>query len=128
MNGQSWRRWVRLAVGGLWTLALGTAFAPAEARAGCGDGLVLLHAAGPPRTTRPDRPQPAPLPCSGPSCSRIPLAPPLAPATPPVLRVDETGALAPPPLLAPPSLLDRPIDGVSSRPVRQTADVYHPPR
>jgi hypothetical protein len=126
MNGQSCRRWIRLAIGGLWALALGTAFAPAEAHARCGDGLMPLHAASLPPKTRPERPQPAP--CSGPFCSRIPLAPPAAPAALPVLRVDDTGTLAPPPLLAPPSLLDRLSDGAPSRPVPHNADVYHPPR
>ncbi len=130
MNGQScrWRR--QLAVRGLWALVLGVSFAPAHARAGCGEGFLPLHAAGPTgRTaTSSDPPRPAPIPCRGPSCSRIPLSPPAVPASLPVHRPDDAGALAPLPPLVASDPLFRLIDGAPVRPVRRSTDVYHPPR
>ncbi len=131
MNGQTCRRWTRLAVGGLGALVLGAVFAPVQARAACGEGLMPLRAAGPDvRHPGPshDRPQPAPAPCSGPFCTRIPHSPPAVPASPPVQRVDDAGVLASPFSFASPHPLDRPADDFSSRPVRRSADVYHPPR
>jgi hypothetical protein len=126
-NGQ----WIRLLVGGLGALVLGAVFAPGQARAGYGEGLMLLHAtsldAHPPWPGH-DRPQPTPAPCSGPFCSRIPHSPPAVPASLPVQRVDDAGVLASPPPFASPHLLDRLSGDLLSRPVRRSADVYHPPR
>jgi hypothetical protein len=139
MHGKACGWWIRLAVGGLWTLALEIAFAPAPARgAGCGDGLMPLHA-GPdaPRTWafpglagagQSHRPRPVAPPCSGPSCSRLPLVPPAAPASPPIRWADDLGAFALPLLLASPQPLGPLTDDPPSRPVRRASDVYHPPR
>jgi hypothetical protein len=114
-NRLTWRS------GGL--LALVVCFAPAEARAGCGDGQMPLHAA-----PAAPAPQPRPLPpCSGPTCSRLPLAPP---AVPPVVvpPADELAVL----VGGVPAMHPRPSrcpdDDPSGRPVRTPTSIYHPPR
>jgi hypothetical protein len=131
MNGQTYRQWMRLVVGGLGALVLGAVFAPGQARAACGEGVMPLHATSldtrPPGPTH-NRPQPTPAPCSGPFCSRIPHSPPAVPASLPFQQVDDTGVLTSPPPFASPHLLNRLSDDLPSRPVRRTADVYHPPR
>ncbi len=131
MSGKSCRGWTRLLAGGLGALVLGTVFAPAEAHAGCGDGLMPLHAASP-RGSRtgasPEQPARRHLPCSGPSCSRVPLAPPAAPLSIPVPRGDDPGALPPPPPLASTNPFARLADDSYPAPVRYASDIYHPPR
>jgi hypothetical protein len=133
MSGKTSRWWIRLAVGGLWALGLGIAFAPAQARAGCGDGLVSLNTKHP--TARHDaRPGPAdsgnPVrrPCSGPLCSRAPLAPaPTLPSTP-APRWDDAGTLSPIALLPASGPLSMLADDPPESPIRCTSDIYHPPR
>jgi hypothetical protein len=133
MNGKSGCRGIRFAVGGLWALALGMAFAPSQARAGCGDGLQTLgaghHAAQPDvRPGSADTEKPAPRPCSGPHCSRAPLAPAPLPVPTSQRTVDDPCALSPLlllPLSEPLATFPETFSGV---PVRRAADVYHPPR
>ncbi len=105
-------------------LALAVWFAPTEAHAGCGDGQVPLHAA----PAAPD-PAPRPLPpCSGPTCSRLPLAPP---AVPPVVvpsAVDDLAVLANG-LPGVPSRHSRFLDDdPAGHPTRTPHSIYHPPR
>jgi hypothetical protein len=139
MNGNSGRWWVRLVVGGLCALALGTWFAPAQARAGCGDGLVPLHHTGPessrtetghglPLAGQPDLSRPLRLPCPGPFCTRLPVVPQAPPASPPIRWVDEPGILSPFPPFIPSPPFDRLLGNAPPRPVRRACDVFHPPR
>ncbi|WP_145233671.1 hypothetical protein [Urbifossiella limnaea] len=71
---------------GAFLAVVAVALLAPDARAGCGDYVVIVSPTG---ATAADSPTPAhpPEPCHGPSCSRhrdpIPLAP-AAPATPPV--------------------------------------------
>lgn len=134
MNGKSGRRWIQLAVGGLWALALGAVLAPGQARAGCGDGLMPLgdghHAAGKAvvRHGATDTPKPAPRPCSGPLCSRAPLAPSPMPLSSTPRTVDDLCTLTPLLLLPVPGPLAALAEDVPECPVRRSSDVYHPPR
>jgi hypothetical protein len=104
-------------------LALVAGLAPATARAGCGDGQVPLHV---PPTVHHPAPRPLP-PCSGPTCSRLPLVPP---AVPPIVVPpgNDPAALADDislPICRPSRRLD---DEPSRRPVRQANSIFHPPR
>src|SRR5947199_57211 len=88
--GACWRWRVRGAASLLAVLAA-LYFAPAPARAGCGDYVVLgptsssfaPHAA-PAHEPGPSTPakQNQPAPCSGPNCSRAPVEAPLTPPNP----------------------------------------------
>ncbi len=135
-NGEWCRCAMRIAVGALWVLALGIAFAPAQARAGCGEGLVPLHlakdvgqqAAGAFPHPFP-LPRPTPVgPCSGPQCSRAPLVPsgPSVPASP--RGSDQSGDLVSPAILSAPRSAPFDPQGPSFRAVRRPAGVFRPPR
>ncbi len=139
MYGETCRWQQRLAVGGLWVLAWGVLFAPAQARASCGDGFMPLHVAGSaaqhtgtipglPRDDQTDRPQPGRAPCSGPFCSRTPLAPLAVPISFPLRWLDDPGVLAACFLVAQPSHFGLLVDVPISCPVRRSPDVFHPPR
>jgi hypothetical protein len=132
MSGKTYRWWLRFAVGGLWALALGIAFAPAEARAGCGDGLVPLaagHHASRPAPADTHTGKPIRRPCSGPLCSRAPLAPaPALPDAPAPRGVDDSCTLSPLAFLPTSSLLSGLPDDPPGSPTRCTSDIYHPPR
>jgi hypothetical protein len=133
-NDQTWRWWLRLAVGGVWALAVGAAFAPAQARAGCGDGLVPLHAGrqaprGPAAAPESrDAQRQAPQPCSGPHCSRAPLIPGPAPGSTAPRGVDDFCTLVPILLLPAPRPLAEPGDRAPGCPVHRASQVYRPPR
>jgi hypothetical protein len=114
----------------LFFLALGVSagVAPSAARASCGDYVRVGET--PSENARPEParpgPKPAPLPCSGPNCSRGETPPPVLPVTAPpasewayassatVLERDEEDAFR----QADP---DRPVSG-------ESRSVYHPPR
>jgi hypothetical protein len=83
LGGQSWVPKVAKAA---LVLLASLAFFPAQAHASCGDYVHLgTHRADGAMPADPlaahssDAPRPAHAPCSGPNCSRLPLAPPPAP-------------------------------------------------
>jgi hypothetical protein len=114
------------AAGALLALALGLFFAPAEVRAGCGAGHVgLAHPAA--TDKKPVQPA-APKPCSGPHCTRGPLAPPVVPITAPTVTAEDSALpVAAPQTVTPPSACRRDHD-LSGQPVRNPSAIFHPPR
>lgn len=132
--GRAGSRWL---TGVLGTLAAGLLFAPAAARADCGDYVTIGgHAATPVHTTSPESPRPLSVPrdgdkpCSGPRCSGGTPVAPLAPVIPPAPpRGDDSGlAFAASASDADSPAAERRDDRTSPRPVRFAATVYHPPR
>lgn len=132
------RAGVRLLTGVLGTLAAGILFAPAPARADCGDYVMIGNPAGhgtaTTHTPTPDsaRPGPAPhdgrKPCSGPRCSGgVPAAPaPVSPPTSPRGEDSCLAAVAADPSVQSPATCWR--DDSRPRPIRQSSVIYHPPR
>src|SRR5262245_32315917 len=138
-----------LVTGALLALLAGLV-APPAARAGCGDyphaagslenaaneaGLFRLPASRPAssdtpaaRSTRQRGPAPGHLPCSGPSCSRSPLAPPPGPVAPPSAQPDQWGYLVSAAGLTPPQPFASLGEGRPALPARHPSGVYHPPR
>lgn len=130
-------RWAVNVVGLLSALAAAALFSPGEARADCGDYVVIgkpQHAAAAHRQM--DHPQlptsgtPAnrPAPCTGPRCSGGPPVTPLQPAPPTNVRGDDYGL---------PVFLIAAADDFSSTyrydtllsvPTGPRPTVYHPPR
>jgi hypothetical protein len=129
MRANSYQVWGRFLVGGLCAFVLGTVCAPGQARAGCGNHQLPLPAKSlSPKeasVTSPAVPHP---PCSAPSCSRQPLAPPAVPVSAPVRDVDDLAALSSPPLSVCPRPLPRLVGDPVPLPVRRGTDVFHPPR
>lgn len=139
MTTQGHRRLVRLAAGVLATLAA-VALAPADARASCGDYVIIgnphvqghmAHHAAMPEPAPAGMPMPGHghKPCSGPRCSGAPPASPVQPVPPPAPVRGEDAGLASSP--------DTPFGQLSAayrheeplqRPVRLASSVYHPPR
>jgi len=119
-------------------------FAPATARAGCGgdvhvyqqtsDDFLLVHRLSSATALSSDSRGPMPFPnghkpCSGPGCSRNPVAPMQAPTPPPSTdRHEQWGCL--------PLALGEPGDEFASvlpgkhplHPLDQVAYIFHPPR
>ncbi len=122
MNARSYRLTWRTA--GLMALVLGAWFAPAQARAGCGDGHIPLRT--PPRADKSTPARPLP-PCTGPTCSRLPFVPPVVPpaAEPPT---EDPAALANGTSLAISRPSRRLADEPTRDPVRQADSIFHPPR
>jgi hypothetical protein len=116
----------------------GFAFGPSQARADCGDYVMMGRPSGGAKSPNhivpsdsaslPKAPTDRPLPCSGPGCNRAPAAPPAAPAT----RV--SGAATQWPChfsLASPTLDARSflqLDLLSLKPDRLASIIFHPPR
>src|SRR5262245_37894644 len=86
-----------------WGLVLGAGPAlwgllvlPPTALAGCGDYVrygehtadARMRPPTPEQGRQPDRPTDHPAPCSGPLCSRQPVAPPASPSVPPAPHAD----------------------------------------
>jgi hypothetical protein len=117
------RRW-RFATAALLALAAVALLAPAEARATCGDYVVLHPSAG---EHQPPVPADSPLPCSGPSCSEGSL-PPLTPLAPPAPAAEKWGCASPEAARGAPPLEGAVPDPTTPRPLHRGPSVYHPPR
>lgn len=82
LHGPCWRQSLGMAL----AVLAGALLAHGEARAGCGDHVVLTAETPAPKadipTPSPMQPAKQPAPCTGPNCSRAPIAPPAAPAVP----------------------------------------------
>jgi hypothetical protein len=132
--GRAGSRWL---VGVLCTLTAGCLFAPASARAACGEYVTIggrTAMTGHPTSPELFRPMSGPLdghkPCTGPGCSGGPPSAPLVPVIPAVPpQVEDTGLVA----AAHAAEFDpRPAgrwdDVTRLRPIRVSPSVYHPPR
>jgi hypothetical protein len=110
----------------------GALFAPAPARAGCGDHVVVI--ASPEKTPPlsapavPVAPAKKNAPCSGPHCSRAPLTPAPAPAVPVGPGGPEWAYLLQP-LLLPSNYSTLYFwEAPREQPLFLASSVYHPPR
>ena len=129
---------VRQAAGVLLALLAAGLFAPAAARASCGDYVLVggrpadmpAHAAQLPGSApdAPALPPGGPVPCSGPLCSRHTPPLPLMPLVPAPERGDQWGWVGPAALVPEDEAFDRVPADVHRRPVRHGLTVYHPPR
>lgn len=119
----AWNRTPARAVGVAVLLAL--AVCSGEARAGCGDHVVILRKGDP--TAEPMRPS-APPPCHGPHCSlkrETPAPLPPAPVSVHSLPLDAVLPDDPP---ADPALVERFRLDHFPLPAGHPADIFHPPR
>jgi hypothetical protein len=128
--------------GVLLALALPVLAAPPPARAECGDYVRFGQAARDPAGAAPAWPVQMPegrhshpvLPfghhgsCTGPMCSDGPALPAEAPAPVSPDRAEQWAATSPPASPAGPEKHAQPSDDPAGRPVRQSTDVFRPPR
>ncbi|HTU89860.1 MAG TPA: hypothetical protein VMF69_07175 [Gemmataceae bacterium] len=107
--------------------------APPSARAGCDYpthvertpvDLPSNFPTAPQSDTRLPR---KPCPCTGPHCSRQPLAPPV-PTLIDSVNISEWGRLLPPPLVVPPRSDHWTPEIPFARPARHPSVIFHPPR
>jgi hypothetical protein len=127
----AWRRrlnWRLLRVA--LAISISCLFAPAQARASCGDYVTVGSDSG---HSTPNHTETSPTrkrvpPCHGPSCSNLPASDPLAtaPAAPSSDR--EWAALAFPIIGPEPRPLDLPAECSARHAVRRGGSVFHPPR
>jgi hypothetical protein len=131
-----WRRLIHPSISlplACLTVAL---FAPAPVRAGCdypthiertavGSADITAKRSALPN---PDMPVPSkPCACTGPTCSRQPLAPSAPPSVESV-KISEWGRLVPRFVFQSPQAENHPQDESLQRPSRHSSTVYHPPR
>ncbi|HWE39794.1 MAG TPA: hypothetical protein VG406_24810 [Isosphaeraceae bacterium] len=135
-NRGRWQR-ARLWAGAIVALLA----APALAHGDCGasghdrDGSLaiaghfdrLRHAGAIPRQPAGDSPMPT-APCSGPSCSRQPVAPPAPPPMTPGWRVESWCCLDLVLVPAPSPSRPRPTSEPGARPRHLGPTIFHPPR
>jgi hypothetical protein len=113
-------------------LLAGVLLAPAPARAGCGEHVVVI--ASPENAVLHSIPVPpmAPArehaPCSGPHCKRLPLVPTPAPAIPVGLGGQQWAYLLEPLLFPAIHSTPCPQEGPRQHLFFVTPSVYHPPR
>lgn len=121
-----------LSLGAALALLAGVLLAPAAVRAGCGDHVMVIASAqnnapisAPVPPTMPAKKH---APCSGPHCTRAPLAPAPAPAVPVGPSGPEAARILEPLLL--PASQSSPYLGECPRqtPLLIASSVYHPPR
>jgi hypothetical protein len=123
----------RIAVPALAALLGGAFLAPSPVRAECGDYVMFgpgaaAHRGGQaPTPHEPVAPGGKHAPCSGPMCSRGPMAPPPAPASAPV-RAGEWAHLVSLPPDVDAGAMSLLTQSSNSRPVHRPSAVYHPPR
>src|SRR5947209_2319155 len=97
MTSSGQRRWGSTALRVVFPLAIVCSLSP-MAQASCGDYVIIGHGASATptahlTTTQPHTPAPAPQPCRGPHCSRLPVAPAPATPLPTVERGEDWGVL-----------------------------------
>jgi len=112
-------------------LAAGCLFAPAQARASCGDYVTVGSESDhskPNHTETPQTPKRQQPPCHGPSCSGNPSSLPLASAPAAPARERDWAAIAFPTLLLEPRPLDVLAEFSDHHAVRRGGSVFHPPR
>jgi hypothetical protein len=124
------KRLTRLLLRVALALAVGCLFAPAQARASCGDYVSVGSDSGHPTPDNADTsqsPKRVPPPCHGPSCSGMPSSLPMAAPPAPALEKEIAAVACPTPLREP-----QPLDLTTECPdrdaVRRGCSVFHPPR
>lgn len=128
-------RWAASLPGGTVAVLAWLLLAPAEAWAACGDHVVTARSlTGSP--SQPDSAIPSdPLsthdhrrPCSGPTCSRAPVAPPAAPASVAQERSHEAALPLGPMSVSVTHPTGAQPDDPLARPIRRGVAIFHPPR
>jgi hypothetical protein len=115
-------------------LAVGCLFAPAQARASCGDYVTVGSNSGHHDSPKPSDPESSQnpkrqqTPCHGPSCSGAPSSLPLASAPTAPTREREWASLVFPTLLLEHRPLDVLVEFTDNYAVRRGSSVFHPPR
>ncbi|HTU91056.1 MAG TPA: hypothetical protein VMF69_13340 [Gemmataceae bacterium] len=119
-------------LGAALALLAGVLLAPAAARAGCGEHVVVIaslennvpmSAPAPPTT-----PAKKHAPCSGPHCTRSPLAPPPAPLVPVGPGGSDVARILEPLLLPANHSVPCPRESPREHAIFLASSVYHPPR
>ncbi len=121
------RSWLRLLAAGALALLAATVFAPGQARAECGDYLMIGGHSAAGHDKSPAKPA-VPCPCQGPQCSQRPDLPLLPPAAPPSVAPAEWATMIA--RLAAPTNPGRDFlrDNLSANPIDRTDPIFHPPR
>lgn len=121
-----------LSLGAALPLLAGVLLAPASARAGCGDHVVVIAAPEDDVSTfapiSPMIPAKKHVPCSGPHCSGSPLAPTPAPAVPIETGGSDAARILEPLLLPASQSSPHPWESPRPTPLLIASSVYHPPR
>src|SRR5579871_1904701 len=116
-----------LSLGAVVVLLAGVLVAPTPARAGCGDHAVVVSSAktAPMPPIMPVKKQ---APCSGPHCTRSPVAPAPVPSAPAPPSGQEWACVLEPLLLSTNNSWPYPPNNSCEHPHFIASSVYHPPR
>jgi hypothetical protein len=131
--GTFWRRLLRPSLGVSLACLSVVLFVPAPARAGCDYPVHIERSpvdlsASIPAMPKSDTQLPSkPCSCTGPHCSRPPLAP-SAPTAVEFVKISEWGRLLSQLLLIPPQSDDWAPETPFAHPTQHPTSIYHPPR
>jgi len=125
-SGSRWSLGVALA------LLAGSLLAPTPARAGCGDHVLLTPRMNVPADdasgSLPAQPAKQHVPCSGPNCTRAPIAPAPVPVAPVSFGAPEWACVVAPLALPAANSLPHTLEPLRDHPLSAGSSVYHPPR
>lgn len=102
--------------------------APAPVRAGCGDHVVVVSSPYHRAPISVPTPAKKPASCTGPYCTRSPLAPPLAPAVPNGPDGQQWACLLEPLHLPANQSSPNPEEALGEPQLFLASGIYHPPR